>query len=73
MQLPEWNPPQRPLLGPGRANVDARILRAMAAPVVGHLDRGAGVAAAVAAAGEVAGKAADDTAANTTDETAGET
>ena len=34
----ELNPPARLLLGPGPSNVDPRVMRAMAAPVVGHLD-----------------------------------
>jgi len=34
----ELNPPIRLLLGPGPSNVDPRVLRAMAAPVIGHLD-----------------------------------
>jgi alanine-glyoxylate transaminase/serine-glyoxylate transaminase/serine-pyruvate transaminase len=34
----ELNPPSRLLLGPGPSNVDPRVLRAMAAPVIGHLD-----------------------------------
>jgi alanine-glyoxylate transaminase/serine-glyoxylate transaminase/serine-pyruvate transaminase len=34
----ELNPPTRLLLGPGPSNVDPRVLRAMAAPVIGHLD-----------------------------------
>ncbi|BAD42160.1 pyridoxal-phosphate-dependent aminotransferase family protein [Symbiobacterium thermophilum] len=34
----ELNPPQRLLMGPGPSNVDPRILRAMATPVIGHLD-----------------------------------
>ncbi len=34
----ELNPPIRLLLGPGPSNVDPRVMRAMAAPVVGHLD-----------------------------------
>jgi alanine-glyoxylate transaminase / serine-glyoxylate transaminase / serine-pyruvate transaminase len=32
------NPPTRLLLGPGPSLVDPRVLRAMAAPLVGHLD-----------------------------------
>ncbi|MGH7812907.1 MAG: pyridoxal-phosphate-dependent aminotransferase family protein [Candidatus Binataceae bacterium] len=36
--FPELNPPQRLLLGPGPSNVSPRVMRAMAAPVVGHLD-----------------------------------
>ncbi len=35
---PELNPPVRLLLGPGPSNVDPRVTRAMAAPMVGHLD-----------------------------------
>jgi alanine-glyoxylate transaminase/serine-glyoxylate transaminase/serine-pyruvate transaminase len=38
VQLPELNPPERLLMGPGPSNTDPRILRAMAAPVIGHLD-----------------------------------
>ncbi len=34
----EFNPPQRVLLGPGPSNVDSRILRALQAPMLGHLD-----------------------------------
>ena len=34
----ELNPPTRLLLGPGPSNVDPRVMRAMAAPIVGHLD-----------------------------------
>lgn len=34
----ELNPPSRLLLGPGPANVEPRVLRAMAAPALGHLD-----------------------------------
>jgi alanine-glyoxylate transaminase/serine-glyoxylate transaminase/serine-pyruvate transaminase len=32
------NPPQRILLGPGPSNVHPRVLRALATPLVGHLD-----------------------------------
>src|SRR5512137_747786 len=32
------NPPPRILMGPGPSNVHPRVLQAMAAPVVGHLD-----------------------------------
>ncbi len=32
------NPPQRVLLGPGPSDVPARVLTAMAAPTIGHLD-----------------------------------
>jgi alanine-glyoxylate transaminase / serine-glyoxylate transaminase / serine-pyruvate transaminase len=35
---PELNPTQRTLLGPGPSNVHPRVMRAMMAPVVGHLD-----------------------------------
>ena len=38
LKYDELNPPERLLLGPGPSNVDPRVLRAMAAPVVGHLD-----------------------------------
>ncbi len=39
MTLPSpLNPPPRLLLGPGPSDVHPRVLRAMAAPVVGHLD-----------------------------------
>jgi len=34
----ELNPGQRVLLGPGPSELDPRVLRAMATPVVGHLD-----------------------------------
>ncbi len=34
----ELNPPVRLLLGPGPSNVDPRVLRAMSAPLLGHLD-----------------------------------
>ncbi len=37
-QLPELNPPVRLLMGPGPSNADPRVLRAMATPVIGHLD-----------------------------------
>lgn len=36
--LPEFDPPRRILLGPGPSPVDDRVTRAMAAPVMGHLD-----------------------------------
>ncbi len=36
--LPELNPPARLLLGPGPSPVHPRVMRAMAAPVLGHLD-----------------------------------
>jgi alanine-glyoxylate transaminase/serine-glyoxylate transaminase/serine-pyruvate transaminase len=39
MSLPApLNPPQRLLLGPGPSDAHPRVLRAMAAPLVGHLD-----------------------------------
>lgn len=37
-RLPELNPPVRLLMGPGPSNADPRVLRAMATPVIGHLD-----------------------------------
>lgn len=37
-RLPELNPPTRLLMGPGPSNPDPRVLRAMTAPMVGHLD-----------------------------------
>src|SRR5881394_3365215 len=33
-----FHPPKRLLLGPGPSPVDDRVLRAMAAPLLGHLD-----------------------------------
>ena len=36
--FPELLPATRVLLGPGPSNVNSRVMRAMAAPVVGHLD-----------------------------------
>ena len=33
-----FNPPKRILLGPGPSPVDDRVLSAMAAPLLGHLD-----------------------------------
>jgi alanine-glyoxylate transaminase / serine-glyoxylate transaminase / serine-pyruvate transaminase len=36
--FPELQPATRVLLGPGPSNVNSRVMRAMAAPVVGHLD-----------------------------------
>lgn len=33
-----FNPPQRILLGPGPSNLDARVVSAMTAPLLGHLD-----------------------------------
>lgn len=38
MTYAELNPPSRLLLGPGPANVEPRVLRALATPVLGHLD-----------------------------------
>jgi alanine-glyoxylate transaminase / serine-glyoxylate transaminase / serine-pyruvate transaminase len=38
MQISPFQPPQRLLMGPGPSNVAPSVLRAMAAPVVGHLD-----------------------------------
>ena len=35
---PGLNPPRRLLMGPGPSNVDPRVLRAMATPLIGHLD-----------------------------------
>jgi len=37
-QYPEINMPPRTLLGPGPSMADPRVLRAMATPLVGHLD-----------------------------------
>ena len=34
----ELNPPARLLLGPGPSPVHPRVMRALAAPVIGHLD-----------------------------------
>lgn len=34
----EFNPPERILLGPGPSNVSPRVLTAMSAPCIGHLD-----------------------------------
>jgi len=34
----ELNPPQRLLMGPGPSNVNWRIYRALATPIIGHLD-----------------------------------
>ncbi|MEE9285754.1 MAG: alanine--glyoxylate aminotransferase family protein [Dehalococcoidia bacterium] len=34
----ELSPPQRLLLGPGPANIDPRVRRALATPLLGHLD-----------------------------------
>jgi alanine-glyoxylate transaminase/serine-glyoxylate transaminase/serine-pyruvate transaminase len=38
MSYPELNLPPRLLLGPGPSQVDPRVLKAMATPLVGHLD-----------------------------------
>lgn len=38
MTSPQLAPPERVLLGPGPSTVHPRVLRAMATPVVGHLD-----------------------------------
>ncbi|HUN59219.1 MAG TPA: alanine--glyoxylate aminotransferase family protein [Candidatus Binataceae bacterium] len=38
ISFPELNPPARILLGPGPSNINPRVMRAMASPVVGHLD-----------------------------------
>ncbi len=37
-QFPEFNPQARILLGPGPSNVSPRVLKAMASPMLGHLD-----------------------------------
>src|SRR5579863_5011249 len=34
----EFNPPQRLMLTPGPSSMDARVYRALASPLVGHLD-----------------------------------
>src|SRR5215470_6842537 len=36
--MPTTDPPPRILLGPGPSNVHPRVLRALATPLVGHLD-----------------------------------
>ncbi len=36
--FPPLDPPQRVLLGPGPSDVPPRVLQAMAAPTIGHLD-----------------------------------
>ena len=36
--LDEFKPPQRLLMGPGPSNVHPRVLQAMTAPILGHLD-----------------------------------
>jgi alanine-glyoxylate transaminase/serine-glyoxylate transaminase/serine-pyruvate transaminase len=38
ISFPELQPTARLLLGPGPSNVNPRVMRAMVAPVVGHLD-----------------------------------
>ena len=38
MTLQEFNPPRRLLLGPGPSLVHPRVLRALSAPLLGHLD-----------------------------------
>ncbi len=38
MTISEFQPPHRLLLGPGPSPVEDRVLRAMSAPVLGHLD-----------------------------------
>ena len=38
MEWPELAPGKRVLMGPGPSDVDPRVLRAMAAPLLGHLD-----------------------------------
>jgi len=38
MTIGEFHPPHRLLLGPGPSPVEDRVLRAMSAPVLGHLD-----------------------------------
>ena len=38
MTVGEFNPPERLLLGPGPSPVHPRVLRAMSAPLLGHLD-----------------------------------
>jgi alanine-glyoxylate transaminase/serine-glyoxylate transaminase/serine-pyruvate transaminase len=37
-QFPELRPAARILLGPGPSNIHPRVMKAMASPVVGHLD-----------------------------------
>ncbi|MCY3757191.1 MAG: alanine--glyoxylate aminotransferase family protein, partial [Acidobacteria bacterium] len=36
--MKEFNPPKRILMGPGPSDVDPRVLSALSAPLVGHLD-----------------------------------
>ena len=38
MTLQEFSPPRRLLLGPGPSLVHSRVLRALSAPLLGHLD-----------------------------------
>lgn len=38
LSIGELNPPQRVLLGPGPSNVHPRVYRALATPIIGHLD-----------------------------------
>ena len=38
MTFPPFHPPQRVLLGPGPSEVPARVLQALSAPTLGHLD-----------------------------------
>ena len=59
-QVGELNPPYRLMLTPGPSSVDPRVYRALAAPLVGHLDpwfksmhgRDAGIVAADISDGE---------------------
>ncbi len=37
-EIPPVTPPQRVLLGPGPSDVPPRVLSALAAPTIGHLD-----------------------------------
>src|SRR4030095_5021161 len=38
MELPQLQPPERLLCGPGPTNVDPAVLEAMQKPMLGHLD-----------------------------------
>ena len=38
MQIAKFNPPQRILMGPGPSDAHPRVLKAMASPLIGHLD-----------------------------------
>ena len=38
MVIPDFRPPRRLLLGPGPSQVHPRVLRALSAPLIGHLD-----------------------------------